>query len=128
MQNRAKQTEPSFRPADVCRALLSALDASEGRRKRRKRDQTPDAIGLAVKREILENVVRDDPGGEIFEAWLLQYAQRKESNHSPGAVSAMARTVLDEWRLAHSMNDFKAWLDSGAPSDDASTDPPRPRQ
>ncbi len=81
---------------------------------------TPDAIGLAVKREILQSAVHDNPGPEIFEAWLLDYIEKKESRHSPGAVSAMARTVLDEWRLAHSMNDFKAWLDSGAPSDDAS--------
>jgi len=69
----------------------------------------------------------DNPGPEIFEAWLLDYIEKKESRHSPGAVSAMARTVLDEWRLAHSMNDFKAWLDSGAPSDDASAGPATPR-
>ena len=109
----------SFRPADVCRALLAALEGAEGRRKKRKRDQTPDAIGLAVKREILERVVRDDPDSELFEGWLLNYSQKSESNHSSGAVSAMARAVLDEWRLAHSMRDFKAWLDRGAPSDDA---------
>ena len=109
----------SFRPADVCRALLAALEAAEGRRKRRKRDQTPDAIGLAVKREVLEHVVEDDPGPELFEGWLLAYVQKSERMHSAGAVSAMARAVLDEWRLAHSMKDFKAWLDRGAPSDDA---------
>ena len=84
---------------------------------------TPDAIGLAVKREFLESVVHANPGPEIFEAWLLDYIEKKESRHSPGAVSAMARAVLDEWRLAHSMNDFKAWLDCGAPSEDASAAP-----
>src|SRR5882724_8929385 len=31
----------------------------------------------------------------------------------------MARAVLEKWRLAHSLGDFKAWLDRGAPSDDA---------
>jgi hypothetical protein len=108
-----------FRPADVCRALLAALEAAEGRRKKRKRDQTPDTIGLAVKREVLERVVEDDPDPEMFEGWLLSHAQKSESKHSAGAVSAMARAVLDEWRLAHSMGDFKAWLDHGAPSDDA---------
>jgi hypothetical protein len=106
----------SFRPADVCRALLAALDAADGRRRKRKRDQTPDAIGLAVKREILERVVQENPDPEIFEAWLLSYSQ---SRHSSGAVTAMARAVLDEWHLAHTMGDFKAWLDRGAPSDDA---------
>ena len=109
----------SFRPADVCRALLAALEAAEGRRKRRKRDQTPDAIGLALKREVLERVVEDDPDPEMFEGWLLSYAQKSAGTHSAGAVSAMARAVLEEWRLAHSLGDFKAWLDRGAPSDDA---------
>jgi len=113
------QSSEAFRPADVCRALLEALAASEGQRKKRKRDQTPDAIGLALKREILERVVADDPEPQMFEGWLLEYAHRSQSNHSPGAVAAMARAVLDEWHLAHSMGDFKAWLDRGAPSDDA---------
>jgi hypothetical protein len=127
MENPSQLPTQKFRPADVCRALLAALDAAEGRRRNRKRDQTPDAIGLAVKREILESVVQDDPEAEAFESWLLQYMQKKESNSSPGALSAMARVVLDEWRLAHSMNDFKAWLDRGAPSDDASAGPATPR-
>jgi hypothetical protein len=123
-------TSPSsqtFRPADVCRALLAALEASEGRRRNRKRDQTPDGIGLAVKREVLERVVQDDPDSEMFEEWLLHYSQNNQSTHSLGAVAAMARTVLDEWRLAHSMHDFKAWLDRGAPSDDADAGPASPR-
>jgi hypothetical protein len=127
MSDPAKDVLPHFRPADVCRALLAALDAAEGRRRNRKRDQTPDAIGLAIKREVLESVVHDDPGPELFENWLLEYVEKKERTDSPGAVSAMARSVLDEWRLAHSMNDFKAWLDSGAPSDDASAGPATPR-
>ena len=107
----------TYRPADVCRALLAALDAADGRRKSRKRDQTPDAIGLALKRQILEQVIQENPDAQIFEAWLLNYSQSRQSS---GAVAAMARAVLDEWRLAHAMGDFKAWLDRGAPSDDAS--------
>jgi hypothetical protein len=127
--NADKKPLQSFRPADVCRALLAALEASEGRRKKRKRDQTPDAIGLAIKREVLERVVQDDPESEMFEEWLLRYAEKNESNHSSGAVAAMARAVLDEWRLAHAMRDFKDWLDRGAPSDDAdTTTPATPRQ
>ena len=107
----------TYQPADVCRALLAALDAADGRRKSRKRDQTPDAIGLALKREILEQVIQENPDAQIFDAWLLNYSQSRQSS---GAVAAMARAVLDEWRLAHAMGDFKAWLDRGAPSDDAS--------
>jgi hypothetical protein len=113
------EPSPSFRPAELCRALLAALEAAEGRRKRRKRDQTPDAIGLGLKREILERVVEEDPDPHAFEGWLLSYAQTCAGPHGAGAVSAMARSVLEEWRLAHSMKDFKAWLERGAPSDDA---------
>jgi hypothetical protein len=31
----------------------------------------------------------------------------------------MARAIFEEWGLAHSMNEFKSWLDRGAPSADA---------
>ena len=85
-----------------------------------------DAIGLALKREILETVVEDNPEPEQFESWLVSYVQNSTSKHSAGAVTAMARTVLDEWRLAHSMGDFKAWLDRGAPSADADSSAPEP--
>lgn len=121
-------SQSTTRPADVCRALLAALEASEGRRRSRKRDQTPDAIGLAIKRELLERTVRDDPSPDAFEGWLLNAAQTCNAPASPGAVSAMARTIFDEWKLAHSMGEFKIWLDHGAPSDDAnSVTSPSPR-
>jgi hypothetical protein len=109
----------AIRPAEVCKALLAALDASEGRRRKRKRDQTPDAIGLAVKRDLLEHVVEEDPSPERFEEWLLHYALASAIPESSGAASAMARSVLEEWRLAHSLEEFRVWLDRGAPSDDA---------
>jgi hypothetical protein len=110
--------------------LLAALEASEGRRRKRKRDQTPDAIGLGIKRELLERVVHDDPAAEEFEEWLLNYCETNDSRNSRGAVSAMARAVLDEWRLAHAMGDFKTWLDRGAPSEDADAGsaPTKPEQ
>jgi hypothetical protein len=103
------------RPAAVCRALLAALEAAEGRRRSRKRDQTPDAIGLTAKRVLLERAVADDPDAEGFEAWLLSYVDATEP---PGAACAMARSVLEEWRLAQGMQEFAAWLERGAPSDD----------
>ena len=115
----------ALRPADVCRALLAALDGAEGRRRKRKRDQTPDAIGLTVKRNILEHAVEDNPDPETFESWLLNYSQSEDRS---GAVAAMARSVLDEWRLAHSMGEFRVWLEQGAPSDDAKDENPRGRQ
>ena len=115
----------TFRPADVCKALIAALDAADGRRKSRKRDQTPDAIGLALKREILEHVVQENPDPEMFESWLLNYSQNR---HSSGAVAAMARSVLEEWRLAHSMGEFRLWLEQGAPSDDTKHENPKERR
>jgi hypothetical protein len=34
---------------------------------------------------------------------------------------AMARAVFEEWRLVHSLGDFRVWLERGAPSEDART-------
>jgi hypothetical protein len=109
---------PAIRPAQVCKALLAALAASEGQRKRRKRDQTPDAIGLAVKRVLLERAVEADPEPEAFEEWLLNYSQTRVATELAGPAAAMARTVFDEWRLAHSLKEFNVWLNQGAPSAD----------
>jgi len=110
----------AFRPAAVCRALLAALEASEGRRRNRKRDQTPDAFGLGVKRELLERAVEEDPDADTFEEWLLNYPLTCKSPELVGPAYAMARAVFEDWRLAHSMGEFRTWLEQGAPSDDAS--------
>lgn len=107
------------RPAHVCRALLAALEAAEGRRKSRKRDQTPDTIGLNAKRALLERAVRDDPEPDAFEQWLLCYVQAQSGLQPCGTTTAMARAVLEEWRLAHSSREFAQWLRQGAPSEDA---------
>jgi hypothetical protein len=109
----------AIRPADVCRALLAAIEASEGRRRRRKRDQTPDAFGLSVKRELLRRAVDDDPAAEAFEEWLLEYPRTCGAPELAGPAAAMARAVFEEWRLAHSLGSFRSWLERGAPSDDA---------
>jgi hypothetical protein len=108
----------ALRPAKVCRALLAALDASDGRRRKRKRDQTPDAIGLAAKRALLERAVREDPEAAQFEEWLLRCTGAADPL-SASASAAMARTLLEEWRLAHAMPEFATWLEHGAPSEDA---------
>jgi len=106
----------TLRPARLCTALLAALNASEGRSRARKRDQTPDAIGLAMRRHLLERAASDDPEPEAFEPWLVAHV---EASPCPGAARAIARTVLDEWRLAHRLQSFAAWLEQGAPSEDA---------
>ena len=104
------------RPAEICRQLLATLDASEGRRRRRKRNTTPDAIGLAMKRELLQSAVQEDPEPAAFEAWLLQRCQA--TGLSNGPLRAIAQEVFAEWRLATDSPAFRQWLTQGAPSDD----------
>jgi hypothetical protein len=110
------------RPAHLCAELLRALEASEGRRRRRKRDTTPDAIGLGIKRALLEAAVAEDPAPEDFERWLFARCLAADGSVSVGAVRMMAVDVLAEWRLAEQSTDFRAWLARGAPSDDARPD------
>jgi len=103
-------------PANVCRGLLGALDASEGRRKRRARNTTADSIGLALQRELLEDVIRDEPAPDEFEAWLLDRCQRE--GVADGAIRAMALSIWDQWQLAQRAPDVRAWILAGAQSDD----------
>ncbi len=109
--------DAALRPAAVCRQLLQATEASEGRRKRRKRNTTPDSLGMEVKRALLEAVVTDDPDPDLFEAWL--FARVQASGALAGATRAMALQVWDEWRFAVASGGFRAWLAAGAPSDDS---------
>lgn len=108
-----------MRPAEVCRHLLIALDASEGRRRRRKRDTTPDSIGLALKRNILEQTMQDDPDPADYEGWLVARCHR--SGEASGPMLAMAREILSDWQLAQKSVCFRSWLDEGAPSDDTAS-------
>ncbi len=118
VSNRGAPGSPAgARPAEFCRQLLAALVASEGRQKRRKRDTTPDAIGIEIKRDLLERAVRDDPASEHFEAWLLE--RWVEAGAGSGAVRAIALGIFEEWRLAAASPSLGQWLAQGAPSDDA---------
>lgn len=108
-----------MRPAEVCSQLLAALEASEGRRRRRKRDTTPDSIGLALKRTILEETVRQDPEPDAYEQWLTNRCLVLPE--ASGPLLAMAREVLADWHLAQQSVHFRSWLQQGAPSDDATS-------
>lgn len=109
-------SEPRPRPVDVCRALLDALDATEGRRRRRKRNTGADAIGIGMKRQLLEGTLRDDPDAGEFEGWLMERCF--EQGRGEGAWRAMALEIFEEWRMAEAAPTFGAWLAAGAPSDD----------
>jgi hypothetical protein len=111
---------PPLRPGEFCRQLLAALDASEGRRRRRKRDTTPDAIGMAIKRELLESVALANPAPEAFEGWLMAHCQA--AGVSSGPLRAMALDIYAEWQLAAASRSFQTWLAQGAPSDDTKPD------
>ena len=103
-------------PVEVCGGLLSALDASEGRRRRRSRNTTADSIGLAIQRGLLEDAVREGPSAEEFERWLQERCVAQ--GESDGAHRAMALLIWQEWKLASEAEDVGAWLVSGARSDD----------
>lgn len=117
----AERCPETLRPAAVCRALLSALEAAEGRRRNRKRDQTADAFGLTVKRELLRRAIEADPAPDAFESWLLEYPLTCAAPELAGPAQAMARAVFEEWQLAHAMGEFRRWLEEGAPSADSRT-------
>ena len=103
-------------PAELCRGLLGALDASEGRRRRRARNTTADSIGLGIQRDLLDAVVSENPAPDEFEAWLL--ARCEAEGVADGAVRAMALGIWDQWQVAQRVPDVKAWLLAGAQSDD----------
>jgi hypothetical protein len=107
---------PALRPAQVCAQLIQATEASEGRRKRRKRNTTPDSIGVDVKRGLMEAAIAADPDPEDFEAWLFQ--QVLLAGPLSGATRAMAMQIHDEWQFALAAAGFRSWLAEGAPSDD----------
>jgi hypothetical protein len=105
-----------LRPGEFSRQLLRALDASEGRRRRRKRDQTPDGIGLGIKRDLLDAAVLEDPEPADFEGWLLTKALAAPAS---GPVLALCIQIMDEYRVAVADPRFGRWLADGAPSADA---------
>jgi len=105
-----------LRPGEFSRLLLGALDAAEGRRRRRKRDTTPDAIGLGIKRDLLEAAATEDPEPDDFEGWLLTKALTAPAS---GPVLALCIQIMDEYRAAALDPNFSRWLVDGAPSADA---------
>ncbi|HZR99312.1 MAG TPA: type III secretion fhipep protein [Chloroflexota bacterium] len=111
--------QTALSPGEFSRRLLHTLAASDGRRKRRKRNTTPDAIGLDLKRELLERAAAADPAPEVFEAWLLQQALGAPAG---GPVRAMCAEIWDEYAVARQDPEFSAWLAEGAPSEDAEPD------
>jgi hypothetical protein len=110
-----EQTE-AIRPGQFCQFLLRTLEASEAQTRRRKRDQTPDHIGLAMRRALLERVIADDPDPSQLERSLMEQILLSPA---PGPLRAMAMLILDEYRFAATQPELTAWLKAGAPNADA---------
>ena len=108
-----------LRPGEFSRQYLNSLSASEGRRKRRKRDTTPDSLGMQLKRELLLAAMDDDPEPAAFEAWLLA---RTLNAPASGPLRAMCAEILADYHFASLDPGFGQWLAHGAPSADADTD------
>ena len=116
----AGQRGSELTPAAFCQSLLATIEASEGRTRRRKRDQTPDRIGLSIKRDLLERAAEDDPAPADFEAWLIEQIADAPA---AGAVRAMCEQIFLEYRMARLQPEMTAWLLRGAPSDDVDRAP-----
>jgi hypothetical protein len=113
--------DDALRPAAFCQEVLVSLEGSEGRRKRRKRDTSADAIGLGMKRDLLERAIGDDPAPDDFEGWLLE--QCLAAGPGSGGVRAMALSIWDEWVMVRHSDAYRDWLARGAPSDDRAAAP-----
>ena len=108
-----------IRPAEFCRQFLHTLDASEGRRKKRKRDTTTDALGMKIQGDLLQRAIEADPDPDDFEGWLLAQAL---SVPASGPVRAMCAEIFDNYQFARSDPAYMRWLADGAHSADASSD------
>lgn len=107
-------------PAELCRGLLGALDASEGRRRRRSRNTTADSIGMEIQRALLEGAVSEAPDADDFERWLLERCMAE--GEADGATRAMALFIWQQWQLASEAEAYREWITHGAPSDDREKD------
>jgi hypothetical protein len=104
---------PVLRPAEFCRQTLEVIRLSDERRRRRKRDTGPDALGIEMKRELLERAIEADPDPDQFEAWLLQ---RVIEAPAGGPLRAMAMEIHADYQNALAVESFGGWLSDGAPT------------
>ncbi|MEX2426542.1 MAG: type III secretion fhipep protein [Thermomicrobiaceae bacterium] len=100
-------------PAEFSKHALQAIEASEGRRKKRKRDTGPDLTGMGIKRDLLQRAISEEPSADEFEAWLLQQVITSQAG---GPIRAMALEILADYQNACSVQSFGGWLTEGAPS------------
>jgi len=118
LMNPATIHRPSFAQPTYA-GPARALEASEGQRRKRKRDQTPDAFGACGQ------------AGALATGQLKTIRGRNHSKNGCSTILdlqgagigrptfAMARAVFEEWRLAHALESSGSGSSREAPSDDA---------
>ena len=107
------------RPADACRALLGALDASEGRRRRRKRDTTPDTLGMVIKRHLrADRPVRSRAG--LFRG-VAARALPRERHGADGSDARHGPRGAHRVEADGCPGPFRDWLTAGAPPEAPNT-------
>ena len=84
-----------LRPRDFALLLLSSGDVTP---RQRARDQQADVAGLDLKRRVLNALVARDPEPGEMEATLLAIVE--ELGEPTGPARAIARGLLEEWRVA----------------------------
>jgi len=82
-------------PRDFALLLLGSGEAAP---RTRARDQQADDAGLELKRRVLAEVVARDPAPADFEATLVAIVDA--FGEPAGPTRAVARMVLEEWRMA----------------------------
>jgi hypothetical protein len=111
--NARERGQKPLSPAEYCRNALNAIEVSERRRRKRKRDTGPDLTGMDMKRELLELAIEERPGPEEFEGWLLNRVMQASAG---GPLRAMAMEILADYQNARQFQEFNSWLDEGAPT------------
>ncbi len=95
----------TLRPRNFAVLMLGAGDEPP---RQRARDQQADRAGLDLMRRVLEAIVVLDPEPEEMEAALLAIVE--DMGPPTGPTRAIARSVLEDWRVAVLTPDWVAHL------------------
>ena len=108
-----RRSQTDLAPAAYAEQALNAIDVSEARRKKRKRDTRSDLTGMNIKRGLLEGAIHDQPAPDEFEGWLMEQVFQAPAG---GPIRAMAMEVLADYENARLFHSFNNWLADGAPT------------
>src|SRR3989442_10032059 len=73
---------------------------------------------MSLKRRLLAEAIEQDPDPEAFDTWLLERCLARAEAVSMGAMRAMARDVLEEWRVSSASARLPRLLRAGPPAPD----------